>query len=94
MQEAGVIALVSVLDLDNTSFSAAIHIRDRGNSPVHAGHPKIAATEIITLRGVTNSVVSISLYDVRGPPKKSASSDWTAKHSQVLSDLIGMDGGA
>ncbi len=33
---------------------------------------KVAATEIITLRGVTNSVVSISLYDVN-------SSDWTSK---------------
>ena len=43
--------------------------------------PEGTATEIITLRGVTNSVVSISLNDVN-------SSDWTAKHCVVLSDLI------
>ena len=32
-----VIALVSVLDLDNTSFSVAIYPEDRGNSPLNTG---------------------------------------------------------
>ena len=41
---------------------------------MRAGHPKMTATEITTLRGAINSVVSISLNDVN-------SSDWTSKQS-------------
>jgi hypothetical protein len=33
-------------------------------------------------------LICISLYDVKGSPK-AAASDWTAKHSTVLGDLIG-----
>ena len=33
-------------------------------------------------------LICISLYDVKGSPK-TAASDWTAKHSGVLGDLIG-----
>ena len=37
VQEARVIALVSVLDLDNIFVSAAICLKDRGNSPSNTG---------------------------------------------------------
>jgi hypothetical protein len=43
-----IITLVSVLDLDNMSFSKAIHAKDRGNSPEHAGCASTAAIEIST----------------------------------------------
>ena len=74
MRANTVISLVSVLDLDNTSVCVAIHVKDRGNSPEHAGHQKATATQINTLRGKIKRVVSISLYNVNSSVKQTSKS--------------------
>jgi hypothetical protein len=53
--------------------------------------PEGHQSEVIRLLAVTNSVdFDISLYDVKRSFRRNnaMSSDWTAKHSEVLSDSI------
>ena len=82
---------VSVLDLDNSvRFSRDIRNAARKHRVTNLP-PKWNQTEISTLLGrIKQCCYCISLNDVNVAGWRRRSSDWTAKHSTVLGDLIGI----
>ena len=85
VQEARVIALVSVLDLDNIFVSAAICLKDRGNSPSNTGpegqqlrsSPNAVRSNMLLVSLFTMSITCIRRMSRYRP-------DWTSKSAVAL----------